>query len=126
MCIGDPEVRAVLVGTSEPLGVDAFGGSPSAFHLRPGTHRCMRRLSSRRGSGGETTGGAVVWGARLEETVERTAHLRCCSRLGRTRMGPPKRTKQEQAEQEEGHEQEEQPMVGHQDPRYLKMGKWKD
>jgi hypothetical protein len=41
-------------------------------------------------------------------------------------MGPPKRTKPEQAEQEEGHEQDEQHMVGHQDPRYLKMGKWKD
>ena len=30
------------------------------------------------------------------------------------------------AEQEEGHEQEEQHMVGHQDSRYLKMGEWKN
>ena len=41
-------------------------------------------------------------------------------------MGPTKSAKPEQAEQEEGHEQEEQHMVGHQDSRYLKMGEWKD
>jgi hypothetical protein len=41
-------------------------------------------------------------------------------------MGPPQRTKQEQAEQEEGHEQESQHMLGHQDSRDLKMGTLKN
>jgi hypothetical protein len=42
LSIGDPEVRALLVGTSEPRGVYAIEGSPAAFHLWPGTHRCRR------------------------------------------------------------------------------------
>jgi hypothetical protein len=41
-------------------------------------------------------------------------------------MGPTKRTKPEQAEHEEEHEQEYQHMGGHQNPRDLKMGEWKD
>jgi len=45
--IGDAEVRTLLVGTSEARGVYAFGGSPSAFHLRPGTHRQRHRLDNR-------------------------------------------------------------------------------
>ena len=71
--VGDPEVRALLVGTGEALGVHALGCSPPAFHLTPGTHRRRRWPSTRRGSGGETTGGAIVWGAWLEQTVERAA-----------------------------------------------------
>ena len=67
--IGDPEVQTLRVGTSEPLGVDAFGGSPAAFDLEP---RAYRRWASTRGGGrAETTGRAIVWGARLQETVER-------------------------------------------------------
>jgi hypothetical protein len=71
--IGDPEVRALRVGTSKPLGVSALGGSPSAFHLRPGTHRSKRRPCTRRGRGGESTGGAIVWAAGLEQTGEHSA-----------------------------------------------------
>jgi hypothetical protein len=56
-------VLTLRVRTSEALGVYAFGGSPPAFHLAPGTHRHRRWLSSRRGSGGVTTGGAIVWAA---------------------------------------------------------------
>src|SRR5215469_14575885 len=70
MSIGDPEVRALLVGAGEPLGVDAFGCSPSAFHLRPGRRSSRRWPSSRRGRGGETTGGAIVWGAGLQQIVK--------------------------------------------------------
>ena len=73
LSIGDPEVRALLVGTSEPLGVDAFGCSPSAFHLRPGRRSSRRWPSSRRGRGGETTGGAIVWGAGLQQIVKGAA-----------------------------------------------------
>jgi len=32
------KVRALRVRTGEALGVYAFGGSPPAFHLTPGTH----------------------------------------------------------------------------------------
>jgi hypothetical protein len=71
--IGDAGIRALLVGTGETLGVYAFGSSPSTFHLRPGAHRRSSQLSTRRGSGGETTGGAIVWGAGLQETLERSA-----------------------------------------------------
>src|SRR5260221_5909611 len=74
MSIGDPEVRAMLVGTSEPLGVDAFGDSPTAFHLRPGTHRHERWPSSRRDSGTESTGGKIRWGTGAGGTVGRAVH----------------------------------------------------
>jgi hypothetical protein len=37
LSIGNPEVGAEGIWTSEPLGVYAFGCSPAAFHLRPGT-----------------------------------------------------------------------------------------
>ena len=37
--VSDAKVRALLVRTGEALGVDPLGGSPTAFHLRPGTHR---------------------------------------------------------------------------------------
>jgi hypothetical protein len=35
--VSDAKVRALLVRTGEALGVDPLGGSPTAFHLRPGT-----------------------------------------------------------------------------------------
>ncbi len=103
LSIGDPEVRTLRVGTSEALGVHSLGCSPPAFDLAPGTHRQRRWSSTRRGSGDETTGGAIVWAAGLEQTVERGAHLGCCSRLGRTWMGPTQGTKQHEREQEEEH-----------------------
>jgi hypothetical protein len=62
----DPGVRALRVGTSEALGVDPLGGSPAAFHFAPGSHRRRQWPSTRRGSGGETTGGAIVWAAGLQ------------------------------------------------------------
>jgi hypothetical protein len=40
--ICDPEVRALVVGTGETLGVYVFRGSPSAFDLGPGAHRERR------------------------------------------------------------------------------------
>ena len=36
--IGDPEVRALLVETSEARGVYSLGCSPAAFHLTPGAY----------------------------------------------------------------------------------------
>src|SRR6266699_2870396 len=51
----NPEVETLVVGTGIALGVHALGGSPPAFDLAPGTHRSRHWLSTRRGSGGETT-----------------------------------------------------------------------
>jgi hypothetical protein len=64
--IGDPAIRALRVGTSKALGVHALGGSSAAFDLAPGAYRPRHWLSTQRGSGGETTGRAIVWAARLE------------------------------------------------------------
>jgi len=71
LIIGDADIGALRVGTGEALGVHSLRGSPSAFPLAPGTRR--RQLSTRRGSRGQTTGGAIVWAAGLQETVERSA-----------------------------------------------------
>jgi hypothetical protein len=38
----DAEVRALVVGTGEALGVRAFRGSPPAFDLAPGAYRQRR------------------------------------------------------------------------------------
>ena len=71
--IGDPGIEALGVGTGETLGVHALVCSPAAFDLAPGTHWRRRWPSSRRGCGGETTDGTIVWTAGLEETVEPAA-----------------------------------------------------
>ena len=63
LSIGDPEIRTLRVGTGETLRVYALGSSSPAFHLAPGPHRQRRRSSTRRGSGGETASGAIVWAA---------------------------------------------------------------
>jgi hypothetical protein len=63
LIISDAQVGALRVGTGVARGVHSLGGSPPAFHLAPGTHRPRRRLSTRRGSGGETTGGAICMGS---------------------------------------------------------------
>jgi len=44
--IGDAEVRALLIGTGEALGVYPLGGSPPAFDLAPGAYRRRRRSHS--------------------------------------------------------------------------------
>ncbi len=71
--VGVAEVRALTVGASEPFGVYAFGGSPSAFHLAPGSHRHWGRHSSRRCRGGESTGWAIVGSAGPQQMVEPAA-----------------------------------------------------
>ena len=67
--IGDPEVQALLVGTGVAFGVYPFGCSPSAFDLAPGSYRCTCRSYTRRVGTAESTGGAVIWGAWLQETL---------------------------------------------------------
>jgi hypothetical protein len=58
-----------------------------------------------RGSGAETTGGAIVLGAWLEQTWERRAHLGYCSRPDRTMMGKAVSTQQRQKEDKNEQEQ---------------------
>ena len=62
------KVLTLRVRTSEARGIYVFRGSPPAFHLTPGAHRPW--LSSRRGRGGESTGGTIVGSAGLEQTGE--------------------------------------------------------
>jgi hypothetical protein len=116
------KVLALRVGTSEARCVDAFRSSPAAFDLRPGMHRHRCRLSSRRGSGGKSTGQAIVWAARLEQTGEGAAL--CISSWGgrRLKREPVQTPEQHQQEEKADHEQEHEheQMKRHQNPRYLK------
>jgi len=113
------KVLALRVRTSKALGVDAFGGSPSAFHLRPGPDRSRDWSCTQRGSGGESTGGAIVWGAGLEQTVDQRSFLRCLS-MGRLKMEPAKTPQQREKEEKEAYEQKEENRESHNDPRRLK------
>src|SRR5215467_8643170 len=72
--ICDSGIRARSVGAGEAFGVHSFGSTSAAFDLAPGPHRRRRWLYTRRGSGGETTGGAIVWRAGLEQTVGSRVH----------------------------------------------------
>jgi hypothetical protein len=57
--IGDPAIRALLVGTGETLGVYSLGCSPAAFHLTPGARlpqRQVSRLTRRSDRGGNQAG----------------------------------------------------------------------
>ena len=69
LSISDPVVWALLVRTGEALGIYAFGCSSAAFDLAPGAHRCRCKPHNRRVGAGEAAGGAVTWGAWLEETL---------------------------------------------------------
>ena len=71
--VSDAEVHALLIGTGVTLGIDAFGGTSPAFDLAPRAHRRRRWLHTRRGRGGETTGGTIVRAAGFEQTVQRAA-----------------------------------------------------
>jgi hypothetical protein len=104
--------------------VYALGRSPPAFHLTPGTHRSRCWPRSRRGRGGETTGGAIVWAAGLEAQVERGAYLGSGSRLGRTMMGPAKETQPRKRVQEDTQEQKNGHVMRHTDPHEGKCEEW--
>lgn len=77
LSLGDPEVRALWVGTSEAFGLYPLRGSPPAFHLTPGSHRhrCKPRLKLV--GARETTGGAVKRGAGLEQAVDQRPSPPC-------------------------------------------------
>jgi len=69
--ISNPEVPALLVGTGKAFGEYPLGCSPPSFHLTPGAHWCRGSSHTGGASGDETTGGAVQWGAWLEQAVLR-------------------------------------------------------
>ena len=119
LSLGNAEVGALWVGAGVSLGVDPLGCSPAAFDLVPRAYWCWP--SNRRGSGGETTGGAIVWGLWLEQTVHRGAHRSCCE-AGRLKMEPAMTPKPGQSKDEGEHEQEHVNLKGHKDPRCLKSG----
>jgi len=77
------KVAALRVWTGEALGGDAFGGSSPAFDLAPGAHRQWSWPSTRRGSGAETTGRAIIWGAWLQQTAHCGAYRSCKDKQGR-------------------------------------------
>ncbi len=116
------KVRALPVRTGKPFGRYALGSSPSAFHLRPRAYRQRCWPSTHRGSGGETTGGAIVWRAGLEQTWERRAHPGCYSRPDRTMMRPAKGTQQRQKEDEQEHEHKH--MDDHEAFSLFEMSRW--
>ncbi len=49
--IGDPAVRALLMGAGEALGVHSLGGSPAAFPLIPGARLPQGQVSRLRSRG---------------------------------------------------------------------------
>jgi len=59
------------LGQAKPSVFTRLGAPRWLFTSRQG--RDIRRPSTRRGRGGETTGGAIVWAAGLQETMERRA-----------------------------------------------------
>jgi hypothetical protein len=99
--LGDAEGGAEAVGTSEPRGVDAFGGSPSAFHLTPRSRhpqalalhptregRRDDRRGHRLGCGAhiitweeQGRGTNAVWGRLVEAAGEPWSGLVACSSL---------------------------------------------
>jgi hypothetical protein len=121
LSISIAEVEALLVGTGEAFGGYPLRGSSPAFHLAPGEHRSRCWSSTRRGSGGQTTGGAILWGAGLEQTVDQRSSPRCLS-MGKLKREPAKTPEPRQKEDEEGHEQKHEHLIGHNDPHCLKSG----
>jgi hypothetical protein len=116
--VSDAKVRALMVRTGESLGVHPLGCATAAFHLTPRTHRNRCWPSTRRGRGGETTEGAIMWTAGLEQTVELAAYLGSCFRRGWTKSGPAQSPQQREREDEEEHEQEH--LMVHTNPLGLK------
>jgi hypothetical protein len=116
-----PKYGHCWFGQAKPSVSIRVARSPAAFHLTPGTRWRRSCPSTQRGSGAETTGGAIVWGAWLQQTVERAA-LGPSSWGGRPKMEPVKTPEPRQREEGTDHEQEHEHMKGHTKPRCLKWG----
>ena len=116
-----PKYKHSRLGQAKPSVFTRVVGSSAAFDLAPGAYRIRNWPCTQRGSGGETTEGAIVWGAWLKQTVHRGAH---CSRfeVGRLEREPAMTPKPGQSKDEEEDEQEHDNLKGHKDPRCLKWG----
>lgn len=117
-------VHRWVVLSAAITGVCAFGEYPlrcpsPAFHLTPRAHWCKGSSHSRGASGGETTGGAVKWSAWPEKTVDQRASAPC-GFVGRLKREPVKMPKQHQRGEKEAHEQKQENVESHTDPRRLK------
>ena len=77
MSVCDARVGTRSVGTGEALGVHPLWCSPPAFDLTPRSDRERHRPHNRRVGAAEATGGAIVWGAWLEKTLERATPGGC-------------------------------------------------
>ena len=95
--IGDAEVRALLVGTGEALGLYPFGSSPPAFDLAPGAHRKRCWFGPLVEGGGEAAGWTITRGAWLEEALDRGVYGPY-SRVERVMTEPVQVPKPRQAE----------------------------
>jgi len=68
LSIGDPAVCALRVGTREPLGIYAFGGSPAAFDLAKGgvQEQALALHPTREGRRVDKPGNRLGCGARAD------------------------------------------------------------
>ncbi len=116
-----PKYAHCRLGQAKPsVGIRVASSTP-AFHLTPGANRTWSWPYTQRGSGGEATDRAIVWGAWLKQTVHRGAH-RSCFEVGRLEREPAMTPKPGQSKDEEEHEQEHVDLKGRKDPRCLKWG----
>jgi hypothetical protein len=59
--ISDAEVRALLIGAGEALGLHPLGGSPPAFHLTPGAGLIPEEQRRQRGQSSGVRGLSRRW-----------------------------------------------------------------
>jgi hypothetical protein len=116
VCVCQAEVGALRVGAGEALGVYPLGRSSTAFHLTPGVYWCRGRSLV---GGTEATDRAIKRGAGLEQTVDQSASAPCLC-IGTLQMRPKKATKQREREEKQDHEQKQENVENHNDPRRLK------
>jgi hypothetical protein len=130
LSVCDPEVWALLVGAGEALSVYAFWGPAPAFDLAPRPHRQRRWFYTCRERGRKATGWTIAWGAWFEQTMDQGV-CRLRSQVREIKMRPVKVPKPYEAKDEEEREQEQEGMKshklkGHNNPRCLKWGAWRD
>ena len=122
VCVCLAGVGALLVGAGEARGRDALGGSSPTFDLTPGLKSRRRWHHTRRGRGSETTGWAIVWGARLELVLSPAVPGSC--QLGKLMMGPAQDTQPRQREQQDTQKQQKEHKMRHTDPHDVKWDGW--
>jgi hypothetical protein len=105
-----PKYGHCWFGQAKPSVSIRLGAPRRLFTSHQGRDFRRRWPSTPRGSGAETTGGAIVWGAGLQQTVERAA-LGPSSWGGRPKREPVKTPEPRQREEETDHEQEHEHII---------------